>query len=63
MVVTPDNHVATRSVQLGLQTGDNVEIRSGLREGDLVVTSARTGLHDGQDVHAKLVDMAAQAAP
>jgi len=62
MVVTPDNRVATRSVQLGLQTGDNVEIRSGLHAGDQVVTSSRTSLHDGQDVHPKLVDMAAQAA-
>jgi multidrug efflux pump subunit AcrA (membrane-fusion protein) len=62
MVVTPDNHVATRSVQLGLQTGDNVEIRSGLQAGDLVVTSSRTSLRDGQDVLPKLVDMAAKAA-
>ena len=62
MVVNPDNRVATRSVQLGQQTGDNVEIRSGLSEGDVVVTSGRTSLHDGQDVHPKLIDMAAQAA-
>lgn len=62
MVVTQDNHVASRSVQLGLQTGDNVEIRSGVREGDLVVTSSRASLHDGQEVYPKLVDMAAQAA-
>ncbi len=62
MVVTPDNRVATRSVHLGQQTGDNVEIRSGLSDGDLVVTSGRTSLHDGQDVHPKLIDMAAQAA-
>ena len=62
LVVTQDNHVASRSVQLGLQTGDDVEIRSGLREGDLVVTSSRTSLHDGQEVLPKLVDMAAKAA-
>jgi RND family efflux transporter MFP subunit len=62
MVVGPDSRVAMRSVQVGLQTGDNVEIRSGLREGDLVVTSTRASLHDGQEVHPKLVDMAAQAA-
>jgi RND family efflux transporter MFP subunit len=58
MVVTLDNHLAARTVQIGLQTGDNVEIRSGLREGNLVVTSARANLHDGQKVHTKLVDMA-----
>jgi multidrug efflux pump subunit AcrA (membrane-fusion protein) len=46
---------------LGLQTGDNVEIRSGLQAGDLVVTSSRTSLRDGQDVLPKLVDMAAKA--
>jgi RND family efflux transporter MFP subunit len=62
MVVTQDNHVATRSVQLGLQTGDNVEIRSGVQAGDLVVTGSRASLHDGQEVHPKLVDMAAQPA-
>jgi RND family efflux transporter MFP subunit len=62
MAVVQDNRVSIQSVQLGLQTGDNVEIRSGLREGDLVITSARAGLHDGQQVQPKLVDMAAQAA-
>jgi len=28
-----------------------------------VVTSARASLHDDQEVHPKLVDMAAQTAP
>jgi multidrug efflux pump subunit AcrA (membrane-fusion protein) len=63
MVVTPENRIAIRRVQVGLQSGDNVEIRSGLQVGDLVVTSSRGSLHEGQEVHPKLVDMAAQTAP
>jgi RND family efflux transporter MFP subunit len=62
-VVTPENRVELRKVNLGLQTATNIEIRSGLREGDLVVTGNRSGLRPGQEVRPKPIDIAVQATP
>jgi hypothetical protein len=60
-VVTPENHVEIRKVQLGLQTSTRVEIRSGLKEGDLVVVGSRSGLQPGQEVKPKITAMAASS--
>jgi RND family efflux transporter MFP subunit len=60
-VVTPKNHVEMRKVQLGLQTSTRVEIRSGLKEGDLVVVGSRSGLQSGQEVKPKITAMAASS--
>jgi RND family efflux transporter MFP subunit len=62
-VVTPENRVELRKVNLGLQTATNIEIRSGLREGDLVVTGNRSSLRAGQEVRPKPMDIAVQATP
>jgi multidrug efflux pump subunit AcrA (membrane-fusion protein) len=62
-VVTPENRVEIRKVNLGLQTATSVEIRSGLREGDLVVTGNRSSLRAGQEVRPKLMDLASGATP
>jgi len=53
--VTPDNKVEVRKVKLGLQTANDIEIKSGLREGDLVVTANRAGLRSGQTVRPQLI--------
>lgn len=46
-----DKHVVEqRTIGLGLQTADRVEIRSGLREGDLVIVGSRAGLKAGTPV-------------
>ena len=58
-LVTPENHIEIRKVQLGLQTSTRVEIRSGLKEGDLVVVGSRSGLQAGQEVKPKITSMAA----
>jgi RND family efflux transporter MFP subunit len=42
-------------VTLGLEDDKLVEVRSGLREGDVVVVGRRTGLKDGQPVEIKLL--------
>ncbi len=60
-VVTPENHIEIRKVQLGLQTSTRVEIRSGLKEGDLVVVGSRSGLQSGQEVKPKITAMAASS--
>lgn len=63
VVVTPENRIEIRKVQLGLQNATSAEIRSGLRAGDLVVTGNRSGLQEGQQVRPKLTDIAAEGAP
>jgi RND family efflux transporter MFP subunit len=62
-VVTPENRVEFRKVQLGLQDANSTEIRSGLHVGELVVTSNRSSLQAGQQVRPKLTDIAAEGAP
>jgi membrane fusion protein, multidrug efflux system len=57
VVVTPENRIEIRKVQIGLQTSTKVEIRSGLKEGDLVVVGSRAGLEPGQDVRPKVTTM------
>ncbi|MGE3066025.1 MAG: efflux RND transporter periplasmic adaptor subunit [Hyphomicrobiaceae bacterium] len=48
--VVRDNKVETRSVAIGLRAGANVEIASGLAEGEFVVTKSGTFLRDGDAV-------------
>ena len=62
-VVTPENRIEIRKVNLGLQNANGVEIRSGLRAGDLVVTGNRSSLRAGQEVHPKMTDLAAEGKP
>jgi RND family efflux transporter MFP subunit len=63
VVVTPENRIELRKVQLGLQTATNIEIRSGLRDGDLVVMGNRSSLRAGQQVRPKPIDIAPQSNP
>jgi RND family efflux transporter MFP subunit len=59
MVVTPNNRVEVRQVELGLETANKMEVRSGLNEGDMVVIGGRAGLQPGQEVHPKVTAMTA----
>ncbi len=61
MVVTPNGRVEQRKIALGLETSQNVEVRSGLNEGDLVVLSGRSGLQAGQQVRPKVTVLQASA--
>jgi RND family efflux transporter MFP subunit len=60
-VVTPEKRIEIRKVRLGLQDAANVEVRSGLHAGDLVVTGNRSSLRAGQEVRPKLIDPASGA--
>lgn len=62
-VVTADNHIEIRNVQLGMQTPTSYEARSGLRAGEIVVMSARSGLHSGDSVRPHLAENATQPTP
>jgi RND family efflux transporter MFP subunit len=57
MVVTADNQVDIRKVVLGLETANRVEVRSGLRDGELVVIGNRGMLQPGQRVRPKVTTM------
>ncbi len=48
--VVYNNAIETRSVQVGLHSDTEVEVRKGLNEGDLVVANAGTTLRDGDKV-------------
>lgn len=54
LVVTPDNRIETRKVALGIQTATNIEVRSGLHAGEMVVLGNRSNLHTGQEVRPRL---------
>lgn len=53
-LVTSGKQVEFRKVKLGLQSAANVEVRSGLNEGDLVVVGSRASLRAGQQVEPKV---------
>jgi RND family efflux transporter MFP subunit len=51
-LVDTSGKVELRSVKLGMETATDVEVLSGLQEGEKVIISDRSGLTSGQDVHA-----------
>ncbi len=54
-VATGQNTIERRLVRTGVDDGEYVEILSGLREGDIVITSAAEGLEDGMKVTVTLI--------
>ncbi len=54
--VVSDNLVVARKVDMGLMSGRNVEIRSGLTADDLVIVRAGPFLRDGDLVNTILVE-------
>jgi RND family efflux transporter MFP subunit len=57
MIVTPNNRVEKRKVTLGIESSNNVEVSSGLNEGDSVVLTGRSILQPGQEVRPKVTAM------
>jgi RND family efflux transporter MFP subunit len=53
-VVTPGKRIEFRPVKLGLQTASTMEVRSGLKAGELVVVGSRAALKNGQSVNTKI---------
>ncbi len=54
-VVNRDGKLEDRTVELGLQTASDAEIAYGVREGEMVVVSDRSGLKAGEKVHPQTV--------
>ena len=53
-VVDTAGMVQTRKVRTGIQSPQYVQILSGVNVGDVVITSRRSDLHDGQKVQPLL---------
>jgi RND family efflux transporter MFP subunit len=58
MVITPTSRVEVRKIDLGLETANRVEVRSGLNDGDMVVIGSRSGLQPGEEVKPQVTAMA-----
>jgi len=52
--VNRDNTIVRCPVQLGIENADSVEIKSGLKEGDLVVVGAHSDLKSGDKVRFRI---------
>ena len=59
LVVTPENRIESRKLQLGVQTETKIEVKSGLRQGELVVTGNRANIKPDHLVRPKLAEIAA----
>lgn len=55
-VVTAENRVEIRKIDVGLQTANRAEIRSGLQENEMVVVGITSGLQAGAIVTPKLAE-------
>ena len=62
-VVTPSNTIEVRPVTLGIQTATDVEILSGLKFGESIVASDRSGLKSGQQVQPKMIELTGDQVP
>jgi RND family efflux transporter MFP subunit len=56
-VLAKNGQLEERQVKIGLRTANEVEVKQGLVEGDLVVVGNRSGLIAGQKVEPKLVSL------
>ena len=56
LVVVRDGKIETRPVRIGLVSDGSIEIREGLKEGEVVVANAGGSLHDGDQVKTVFAD-------
>ncbi|MBR4641820.1 MAG: efflux RND transporter periplasmic adaptor subunit [Selenomonadaceae bacterium] len=56
-VETADNKIERRKISVGADDGKYIEVLSGLREGEIVITSATKGLEDGMKVTVTLTEV------
>jgi len=56
-VVSSSNKIEVRPVTLGIQTATDAEVLSGVKEGESIVVSDRSGLKAGQDVQPKVIEL------
>ena len=56
-LVGPSNHLEQRQITTGIETPDDVEVLSGLRQGELVVVGDRSSLTPGELIRPHLVTL------
>jgi RND family efflux transporter MFP subunit len=56
-VVGTNNEIEDRPIMLGLQTANDAEVVSGVKEGEQIVVSDRSGLKPGEVVHPQVVQI------
>jgi RND family efflux transporter MFP subunit len=56
-MVNGDNNVEEKTVEVGMQTPNDIEIVSGLHQGDRVVVSDRSGLKTGMPVKPQVIEV------
>ena len=59
ITIDPTGHVVRTPVQIGLTSSDQVEITSGLSDGQLVATGSTGGLTDGEVVQPQVQTLTA----
>jgi RND family efflux transporter MFP subunit len=57
LVVNGNDQLEDRNVSLGLQTANDAEVTTGLKEGEMVVVSDRAGLKSGEKVSPQTVQV------
>jgi multidrug efflux pump subunit AcrA (membrane-fusion protein) len=62
-LVDSNDTLQERTISLGMQTATDVEVLRGLKEGDRVVVSDRSGLKAGLHVKPQVVDMSQYRLP
>jgi hypothetical protein len=55
--VNGNDQLEDRNVSLGLQTANDAEVTTGLKEGEMVVVSDRAGLKSGEKVSPQTVQV------
>jgi RND family efflux transporter MFP subunit len=63
LVVGAGRRLESHEIKIGLEAPDRVEVRDGVREGDLLVVGNRSQLKPGMVVSAKIVDAAPSPSP
>jgi len=56
--VLPEGTIHIAPVEVGMETAQRVEIRSGLEDGQLVIVGRHAGLKEGDKVQTKITDFA-----
>jgi RND family efflux transporter MFP subunit len=62
LVINESKQIAARTITTGIRTANDVEVLSGLKEGDEVVISDRSGLRAGETVSPKVIEAATYQA-
>ncbi len=60
MVVDQQGRLGQRNIAVGMETASSIEVKSGLRDGDLVVIGSRAGLQPGEQVKPKVTSLVAE---